>query len=332
MMNRICILFLFILSSSLYSADIVTINTLSQQKSFNDFAQLMIAKKGFTSAELADIFKDIKIKSVSQATNQFHFKSKSWQSYRRLHVNEQRVLQGVDFWNKYQDALTKAEKTFGVPASIIVATIGMESKYGQKNGNARVLDSLTNFAFDSSNPRSEFFRNELAEFLLLCREQHLDTKKVMGSYAGAIGQPQFMPSSYRRYAINFSGNSSINLSENIVDVIGSVANYYKKNGWRENRPVAVPASMSGGQFQFSLLHPKPISVTELLSNGLITETVFQNKNHKFAELQSGYQNEYWFLYKNFDVIKRYNNSAFYAMAVYQLSYYLTRCKVDRICV
>src|SRR6185295_2981427 len=131
-----------------------------------------------------------------------------WYTYRKLFVTEWRIQQGIVFWNQYHDVLTTVEKKYGVPSSIIVATLGIETKYGQHTGEYPVIDALANIGF-SNTPRAPFFRSELEEFLLLTREQKLNPLKVMGSYAGAIGQPQFMPSSYRRYAVSFQGHSKI---------------------------------------------------------------------------------------------------------------------------
>ncbi len=143
---------------------------------------------------------------------------------------------------------------------------------------------------------------------------------MLGSYAGAIGQPQFMPSSYRNYAVNFSGSGKIDLSHNEIDVIGSIANYYKRHGWTTNDPVTVPASINGGKYQLHLTRHRSISKAELLESGVIPP---QTQKFRILELQGSYGSEYWLGYHNFEVIKRYNPSDLYAMAVYQLSYYIS---------
>ena len=140
-----------------------------------------------------------------------------------------------------------------------------------------------------------------------------------------------MPSSYRSYAVNFSGNPRVDLSHNVPDIIGSIANYYKKNGWEMDQPVAIPASMAGGKYQFSFTDPKPISLSELIEYGIIRGNNFSaDKKIRFMVLQANYGNEYWLCFHNFDVIKRYNHSDLYAMAVYQLSYYITALREDTL--
>lgn len=291
-----------------------------------EFIQEMVRKHDFDKATLTKLFANVKerpavIKSVKAPLEQ-----KPWHSYQMLFVTEWRIREGVKFWNKYQDALARAEKEFGVPASIIVATIGVETKYGMNTGNFRVIDALSNLAFGDTS-RAPFFRKELEQFLLLTREQHLDPLRVMGSYAGAIGQPQFMPSSYRHYAVNFSGNSKIDLSHNEIDVIGSVANYYHKNGWQLDQAVIVPAivnihypnTLAGLTSKKTPLFKSQLTKYGIIANGKVPS----QQKMRLIEFQGYSGPEYWLGFKNFEVIKRYNPSDLYAMAVYQLSYYIT---------
>jgi membrane-bound lytic murein transglycosylase B len=252
-----------------------------------------------------------------------------WNTYQLLFVNEWRIEHGVKFWNKYADVLRRAELKYGVPAGIIVATIGIESKYGQRMGEYRVMDSLTNLGF-SDSPRAKYFRGELEQFLLLTRDQHVDPFKMMGSYAGAIGQPQFMPTSYRYYAVNFSGSGKIDLMGDTADVIGSIANYYSKSGWKINGPVAQQAVVVGQRYEYLRKKnqiPQYLSLTELARFGVVPKNkyAYDNDNLKarVIALESHYNKEYWLGYNNFAVIKRYNASDLYAMAVYQLSNYIT---------
>ncbi len=276
------------------------------------FINQMVHKHHFAKPELVALFNQVKLRPIVIRSVKAPLEQKPWYTYQMLFVTEWRIRQGVEFWKKYQDVLERAEKMYGVPASIIVATIGVETKYGKNIGEHRVIDALSNIAF-SDSPRAPFFRSELEQFLLLVREQHLDPFKIMGSYAGAIGQPQFMPSSYRHYAVNFSGNSKIDLTHNEVDVIGSVANYYQKHGWKSNQPVAIRASIQRQPFGFLTHTATPI----------IPET---QQKLKVIELHGYFGREYWLGYSNFDVIKRYNPSNLYAMAVYQLSYYISMLK------
>lgn len=295
-----------------------------QRPEVKNFIDQMVKKYHFKKAELVALFSQVKERPKVIQHVQAPLELKPWYLYQMLFVTEWRIRKGVDFWNKYKDALDRAEQIYGVPAGIIVATIGVETRYGSYTGDYPVLDALTNLAFSGSS-RSSFFRHELECFLLLCREQHLQPRKVLGSYAGAIGQPQFMPSSYRDYAINFSGSGKIDLSHNEVDVIGSVANYYKKHGWEPNQLVAIPASTQGTQYQFKLPNSRKISRAELVESGLIPAK-YRDEKFKIIQLQGYYAKEYWLSFHNFDVIKRYNSSDLYAMAVYQLSYYIKALK------
>ncbi len=277
------------------------------------FIRKMAQKHHFIASELSALFSTVTIRPAVMKSIKAPLEQKPWYTYQMLFVNEWRVRQGVEFWKKYRETLTRAEKQYGVPASIIVATIGIETRYGTNTGDYRVIDALSNIAF-SDSPRAGFFRSELEQFLLLAREQHLNPLKVKGSYAGAIGQPQFMPSSYRQYAVNFSGGTKIDLSNNEVDVIGSIANYYQKHGWKTHQPVALKTDLKGKNIQ-TIVDPAGYGIQSL-----------RNQKTKLIELQGYFGREYWLGYPNFDVIKRYNPSDLYAMAVYQLSYYISMLK------
>ncbi len=308
--------FLIVLLVILFFSPLTMADTyFANQPKVKKFITQMVHQHHFNRKKLIALFNQVKIKPAIMQSIKTPLEKKPWYTYQMLFVTEWRIRQGVHFWNKYQKALEKAEKTYGVPASIIVATIGVETKYGKHTGNYRVIDALSNIAF-SDSPRSPFFRKELEQFLLLTREQHLNPLKVMGSYAGAIGQPQFMPSSYRHYAVNFSGNPKIDLSNNEIDVIGSIANYYKKHGWKPQQPVAIKTALKGKKYGFLTS-----SQVNLADYGLSTA-----QKAKLIELENYFGREYWLSFHNFDVIKRYNPSDLYAMAVYQLSYYISMLK------
>lgn len=287
------------------------------------FMREMIKKHHFKKAELITWFNAVKIRPQVIKKVKAPMEQKPWYLYQMLFITESRIREGVEFWDKYADTLAKAEKIYGVPADIIVATIGVETKYGRHTGEYPVIDALTNIAF-SDSPRAPFFRSELIEFLLLAREQHRSPLKIMGSYAGAIGQPQFMPSSYRHYAVDFSGDHRIDLSHNESDVIGSIANYYQKHGWKKNQLVTIPASVTGYRYKALLNPSQPISTSDLTQYGIIPNADYpENQKTKLIELKGYYHQEYWLGFTNFDVIKSYNPSNLYAMAVYQLSYYIS---------
>lgn len=313
---RVNVLILF-WASILWSHLAFASNSFSDRPDVRKFIVQMAHKHHFVESELVAVFNEVKIRPQVMKRLTTPFEQKPWYTYQMLFVTEWRIRQGVEFWNKYHDALERAEKKYGVPASIIVATIGIETKYGKNTGDYPVIDALSNIAF-SNSPRAPFFRKELEEFLLLVREQHLNPLTVMGSYAGAIGQPQFMPSSYRHYAVNFDNNPTIDLSHNEIDVIGSVANYYQKHGWQMHQPVALKTALTAKKY--ALLNLNNIDPADY---GIST---LRNQKSKLIELQGYFGREYWLGFHNFEVIKRYNPSNLYAMAVYQLSYYISTLK------
>lgn len=281
---------------------------LSSQADVQSFINMMVKKYHFNRADLIHTLNAVRIRQSSLKRTAAPAEEEPWYAYRNVFITESRIREGVAFWQKYHDALERAEQIYGVPASIIVATIGVETKYGQNTGDYRVIDALATLAFSNSK-RAPFFRNELKELFLLARDQHVDPLKIKGSYAGAIGQPQFMPSSYRYYAVDFSGDGKIDLSHNEVDIIGSIANYYKLHGWDPQQPIVVHA------------HHIPI-----LSRWVPDDKVPPHQNTTLITLQDYFGKEYWLGFHNFQVIKRYNPSNLYAMAVYQLSYYIDTAK------
>lgn len=208
---------LFILISLLFLNSAHADNKFIKDPEVTQFIHHMVKKYHFKESELVSTFKAVKERPAVIQSVKAPLEKKPWRTYQMLFVTEWRIRQGVEFWKKYHDTLARAEKTYGVPASIIVATIGVETKYGKHTGNYRVIDALVNLGF-SNSPRAPFFRRELEEFFLLTRDQHLNPLSVMGSYAGAIGQPQFMPSSYRYYAVNFSNSGKIDLSHDEIVV------------------------------------------------------------------------------------------------------------------
>ena len=200
-------------------------------------ADELIAEKIYTQGELEAVFlKATFQQSVLDAmTSPAEYKF-TWGKYRKLFLKEDRIQQGVEFWHEYQDDLDRAEREYGVPASVIVAIVGVESKYGRYKGKHKVLDSLVTLTTGFPR-RSKFFGSELKEFLILTKENNLAFDQVLGSYAGAVGFPQFISSSYRNYAIDFSGDGKTDLIDQPVDAIGSIANYFIKNGWKPGEPV-----------------------------------------------------------------------------------------------
>lgn len=334
-MLRIVVLTLFLFFSTLTMSVANADAEFARRPDVQEFIQKMVNKHGFDKQNLIALFTAVKLRPQVIRHIKKPLEKEPWHTYQMIFVDEWRIEHGVKFWSKYETVLRQAEKVYGVPASIIVATIGIETKYGERIGEYRVMDSLANIAF-SDSPRAGFFRKELEQFLLLTREEHLEPMKVMGSYAGAIGQPQFMPSSYRYYAVNFSNSGKTDLMHNEVDIIGSIANYYKKHGWITNQPVAAQAAVLGDRFNYLTRNGalnQAYTVSQLSRMGIIPKTKLSAEDSdlkvKVIELQSHYSKEYWLGFHNFDVIKRYNASDLYAMAIYQLSIYITSLRDSR---
>ncbi|MEN9868378.1 MAG: rane-bound lytic murein transglycosylase protein, partial [Pseudomonadota bacterium] len=238
------------------AALVKTPDTLGEFANFNQwqsviqFIDNMVEKHGFDKARLQATlreahFIDSAIKLIKPAPTGF---VKNWRAYRALSIEPVRIRNGVQFWNQYADALARAEAQYGVPAEIIVGILGIETVYGKNTGQFRVMDVITTLAFaypetPKKAERSAFFRGELEHTLLLARESNIDPFSLLGSYAGAIGWPQFMPGSIRQYAVDFDGDGKIDLRNGAVDAIGSIANYLHKHGWRKNEPLLFPVSV-----------------------------------------------------------------------------------------
>lgn len=289
-----------------------------------EFINKMVEEHHYNRAELLADFNSVRFRTSAIHSVSVPLESKSWYTYQALFVNEWRIRNGVAFWKRYHDILARAEEKYHVPASLIVATIGVETKYGKNVGKYRVIDVLSEIGFSHST-RAKYFRYELEQFFLMAREQHLNPLKVMGSYAGAIGQPQFMPDSYRDYAVNFSGKKGIDLTHDEADIIASVANYYHKHGWAYNEPVALQTTLKGSQY-VSLANRKDVNAISQINLSKYGITSQESKKLQLIALENFFNYEYWIGFHNFNVIKRYNPSNLYAMAVFQLSYYITQSK------
>ena len=247
--------------------------------------------------------------------------SKPWYKYRQIFVTEQRIRGGAKFWRNHAATLAQAERVYGVPGEIIVAIIGVETYYGKQGGSHRVLDALSTLAFNYPR-RADFFRSELKHFLLLTRERGVNPLSLHGSYAGAMGMPQFMPSSYRNYAVDFNQDGRIDIWQTPKDSIGSVANYLNAHGWQAGGPIVVSARVAGGQHRNYLdlgLEPQTTWSTLKQSGVAPTREVAGDPLAVLLALETAGGNEYWLGLNNFYVITRYNHSALYAMSVYQLA-------------
>lgn len=259
--------------------------------------------------------------SVIQAVNA-PATSKPWKEFRIGLLSRQRIDGGVRYWAENEAWLQRARDTYGVPEELIVAIIGIETLYGRNMGGYRVLDAVATLAFEVPT-RAAFFQGELEEFLLLCRELNFDPVAPRGSYAGAMGAPQFIPSSYRRYARDFDADGRVDLWTSPADAIGSVANYLKEFGWRWTGEVALRATVADAQRADELvrLGVRPVSsAAQVEEKGVTPQRPLRDgENAALMLFQGDAGPEYWLGLDNFYVITRYNRSQNYAMAVWQLS-------------
>jgi membrane-bound lytic murein transglycosylase B len=248
--------------------------------------------------------------------------SRSWVQYRGRFLTRERIDGGVAFWARHEQALARAWEAYGVPPQIVVAIIGVETEYGRMMGGYRVADALATLAFDYPR-RADFFRGELEEFLLLVREQNGDALGFRGSFAGAVGLPQFMPGSYRRYAVDFDGDGRRDLRGSAVDAIGSVANFLVQHGWQQGGPIAVPATLESTEAR-SLADGR-VETTRTAAELRVAQVAFaagidDGQPSVLVELDSvDAPSEYWVGFDNFYVITRYNRSSFYAISVLELA-------------
>lgn len=286
------------------------------------FIEEMVTKYDFDKALLSQTFSEVEIKnSILKAISRPAEKSKPWYDYRAIFITKKRINGGVRFWQQHREALQAAEQKYGVPAEIIVAILGVETRYGGNVGGYRVVDALSTLAFHYP-PRSPFFRSELEHFLLLTREEQMSHLDPVGSYAGAMGLGQFMPSSYREYAVDFDQDGKRDIWTNPTDAIGSIANYLKRHGWVAGESIVHQTSIDGNA-------PK-----ELLKRGLkpsVSRAELKQAKVSLQHLPAGedkltlisltqrHGEEYWIARQNFYAVTRYNHSRMYAMAVTQLA-------------
>jgi membrane-bound lytic murein transglycosylase B len=282
----------------------------------------MSARYGFNKRRLAKLLKRAQSQpAIIEAMGRPAEKAKLWYEYRAIFVNEKRIREGAEFWLAHREELDRASAATGVAPEYLVAILGVETSYGRLTGHYRVLDALTTLAFDYP-ARSKFFTEELEQFLLLTRESGVDPLKAMGSYAGAMGAPQFMPSNYRRYAVDASADGRIDLWSNWPDVFASVGNYFAQFGWVSGEAVLDEASVDPAAAP--ALDGRTLGLTDtvgsLRAKGLSFESSLPADAPALLIAADEPDGVHWRVgYRNFFVITRYNHSALYAMAVYDLA-------------
>lgn len=318
-------------AASVVDTDNEHVNFLEWQP-VREFIDGMVAQHGFERTALETLFGQVRYidTAVQLVKPAPPGKPKNWQAYSARFIEPIRIRAGVRFWEENAEALKRAEAAYGVPAEIIVGIIGIETIYGRDTGRFRVLDSLTTLAFaypDSPNQaaRQAFFRDELANTLVLARERGYDPFSLLGSFAGAVGLPQFMPSNILKYGVDFDNDGRVDLRGSSVDAIGSVANFLIQHGWNpEHRgPTAYAADVSPTRAWQSLLGlglEATLRPEALRAAGVVTSTPLPAENlYGLIDLQNGAEpTEYWVANDNFYAITKYNRSYFYAMSVVDL--------------
>ena len=290
------------------------------------FIDYMAQKHGYEKSYLEAIFQRAKYQErVVRIMNRQPEGTMTWERYRGIMVNESRISAGKEFIKSHRQDLQRAEKIYGVPAEIIASIIGIETRYGRIKGNIRVIDSLSTLAFDYPR-RSKFFKVQLEEFLLLSREENFNLEEIEGSIAGAMGYGQFMPDSYRDYAVDFDNDGVRDILNNPIDAIGSVANFLNKKGkWKPNVPIAMRAKAISEVKEITSSFKPYMTEIELEKFGLEATEVIPS-NLKFVpislNLEDGY--EYWLGFDNYQSISRYNRSKLYVMAVFEFSNSLSK--------
>ena len=285
------------------------------------FIESMVSEHEFNRDDLVRILGQAEVKeSILEQIKKPAEKTLTWAEYRPIFMTAERIQAGADFWRENRASLDSISSSTGVPSEIIVGIIGVETYYGRITGGHRVLDALATLAFYYP-PRARFFRHELEEFLLLVREEEMQATDPFGSYAGAMGRPQFMPSSYRAYAVDSTGDGKRDIWNNWTDVAGSVANYFVRHGWTAGEEVTTQATLSSrfsGPAPDNTLSARE-TVRSLSQSGVMFSTdLSSDSKGQLVTLEGANGTEHWVGFHNFFVITRYNHSVMYALAVHQL--------------
>lgn len=311
-------------------SDDIEFTNFNQWRSVGEFIDEMSNEHGFERDGLRALFGHVHyLDSVVRLINPPPAgKAKNWSAYRSRFVEPRRLKAGVAFWNRYAQELDRAQQEFGVPAEIIIGILGVETLYGQSTGNFRVVDALTTLAFsypESPNraPRMQYFRNELKQALLYARESGVEPLSLNGSFAGAIGWPQFMPGSIRNFAVDFDGDGRIDLRNSPVDAIGSVASFLAKHGWQREEPLVFPVKVTPDASWPSMIGQgleAKFSRQQLEQAGVVVpDQLPVSINYGLVDLEDGdHPTRYLVGTNNFFAITQYNRSYYYAMAVIEL--------------
>lgn len=293
------------------------------------FITRMVQQDGFDKAWLEQVFAAAQKRDAILTAIAKPYESRPWYQYNALFVTDRRITAGVSFWEQHRAELQKAEAVYGIPASLIVAILGVESFYGHQKGGYPVLDALTTLSFDYP-PRAAFFQGELEQYLLMCREQAFDPRIPTGSYAGAMGVPQFMPDSYRQYAVTFDGMGKPDIWNDWADIIGSVANFFHAHGWQQDGLVAVPAALPQNMpLPADTANYAPVTVAALREQHVfLSAGVPDDEEAILVPLQLQHGTDYWVGLHNFRVLTQYNKSALYAMAVISLGRRIAQARAE----
>lgn len=287
-----------------------------------DFIDALVAEDGFERQAVESVLRTVESKpSILEAMSRPAERVKPWHQYRAIFLTPARIDGGIDFMRQHESRLRRVAAQTGVPAEYITAIIGVETFYGTRTGNFRAIDALSTLAFDYP-PRSSFFRKELRQLFLLSREEDIDITSIKGSYAGALGPPQFIPSSYRAYAVDGNGDGRRDLRGDWDDIVASVAHYFAEHRWQASQPVVAPAHLRSAA-------ARPEGTNELTLRDTIGSLQRQGVQFStdlpdsapaiFLSLEGTAGDEYWVGFHNFHVITRYNRSVMYALAVHQLA-------------
>ena len=293
------------------------------------FIDEMVSEHAFDRDALRQILSQAEIKpSIIKKISTPAERTLTWGEYRKIFLTRERINAGVEFWRENREMLDRINRETGVSIEMMVGIIGVETYFGRITGKDRVLDALATLAFDYPK-RAEFFRNELVQFLILTREEDIDATLPVGSYAGAMGRPQFMPSSFRAYAVDATGDGKRDIWNDWADVSGSVANYFLEHGWKASEEVVAQATLSG-QWKGPVPEPrntlKASNTVETLSQkGVVFATgMSADSKGELLTYEGADGTEHWVGFHNFFVITKYNRSSMYALAAHQLGQEIAR--------